>query len=182
MGLFSWVTSDTEKSIPSALYTDRLMTVFLLTPDGKAYREDEYLGYGEFGGVDVYELCASMNAKHLGMESWLEQVSSDDRRELGIFLELGSVYEDASGKLWAPFSRNYPFMDRFGITPTAGNYAEPVAPGMKTPNEYIKSGEWTERSMKSIGVIENPIKIVEDGSLSYNDVGASALCPNQGMV
>lgn len=67
MGVFSWCTSDTRKSIPCTYdtYEGAPSTVYLLNPFGAPYKEDNYEGYGEFGGKDVYELVAEWNRKYL---------------------------------------------------------------------------------------------------------------------
>ena len=65
MGFFSWHTQDTDKSIANQ-YSDRsTFTVFMLDDKGNSWVEDNYEGYGEFGGKDFYELLAEMN----GLES-----------------------------------------------------------------------------------------------------------------
>jgi hypothetical protein len=65
MGFFSWMTCDTGESIPSH-YSDRAtFPVAMITPDGRAFREPNYEGYGVFGGKDFYELLAELN----GLES-----------------------------------------------------------------------------------------------------------------
>lgn len=61
MGFFSWHTQDTNKSIANQ-YSDRpTFTVFMLDDKGNSWVEDNYEGYGEFGGKDFYELLAEMN-------------------------------------------------------------------------------------------------------------------------
>ncbi len=61
MGFFSWKTMDTDESI-SNCYSHKLpFTVFMLDDKGNKYREDEYEGYGIFGGKDFFELLAEMN-------------------------------------------------------------------------------------------------------------------------
>lgn len=63
MGFFSWKTSDTEKSIPSIFSGKETFTVYMATEDGRVWVEDQYEGYGVFGGKDIYELIAEMNGK-----------------------------------------------------------------------------------------------------------------------
>jgi hypothetical protein len=111
MGFFSWKTSDTHKSISNSYSCRPTFTVYLLQPHGlPPIREDEYEGYGDFGGQDVYELLA----------------------------------------LWHDLPRNRDI----GIDINFSNY--PVT-------------------------LEYPIKLVEDGTLRYEDVEASESCPNQGF-
>jgi hypothetical protein len=60
MGLFSWKTQDTDESIPASGSTRESFTVYM--SDGKTtWKEDNYEGYGEFGGKDYYELLDEMN-------------------------------------------------------------------------------------------------------------------------
>jgi hypothetical protein len=55
--------------------------VYLLQPDGEPIREDNYEGYGVFGGVDAHALLARWNAPD-------ECVGDDEEdRRVGIFLE-----------------------------------------------------------------------------------------------
>jgi hypothetical protein len=70
MGLFSWKTSDTGRSIPCEGASRDTFTVHLLMPDGtkdsegnvlKMVTEDSYTGYGEFAGIDVYAWLARVN-------------------------------------------------------------------------------------------------------------------------
>ena len=61
MGFFSWKTQDTNKSIPSR-YSDRATFKVVMVDDkGNKYVEEDYEGYGEFGGKDFYELLDEMN-------------------------------------------------------------------------------------------------------------------------
>lgn len=61
MGFFSWKTCDTGESIFNT-YSDReTVSVAMVDDKGNVYIEDEYGGYGEFGGKDYYQLVAEMN-------------------------------------------------------------------------------------------------------------------------
>tara|TARA_R110002153_G_scaffold36023_2_gene106797 strand:+ start:7508 stop:7846 length:339 start_codon:yes stop_codon:yes gene_type:complete len=61
MGFFSWKTQDTFKSICNAYSGKETFTVYMLDNQGNAWQEDDYDGYGVFGGKDYYELLAEMN-------------------------------------------------------------------------------------------------------------------------
>lgn len=63
MGLFSWITADTNRSIACSGSSRRTFTVHMTAPDGRQWREDNYEGYGEFGGKDIYELIAELNGE-----------------------------------------------------------------------------------------------------------------------
>lgn len=62
MGVFSWKTQDTNRSIPaSGNGVHDTFTVYMHDNKGNVWEEKEYEGYGEFGGKDFYELLAEMN-------------------------------------------------------------------------------------------------------------------------
>jgi len=61
MGLFSWKTQDTDKSIPCEGSGRPLLDVIMLDNKGNKWKESAYEGYGVFGGKDFYELLAEMN-------------------------------------------------------------------------------------------------------------------------
>jgi hypothetical protein len=61
MGFFSFKTQDTDRSIANQFSSRETFTVYMHDDKGNVYREDNYEGYGEFGGVDYYELVARMN-------------------------------------------------------------------------------------------------------------------------
>ena len=61
MGFFSWNTSDTNESIPSRYSERGTFTVYMVDNNNNVWQEDNYEGYGIFGGKDFYELLAEMN-------------------------------------------------------------------------------------------------------------------------
>jgi len=61
MGFFSWHTCDTDRSIANKYSEKQTFTVHMITPDGRVFTENDYDGYGEFGGKDFYELLAELN-------------------------------------------------------------------------------------------------------------------------
>lgn len=61
MGYFSWLFCD--RGNKENLRIDRLGHI--LCPDDTFIDEPEYEGYGEFNGVDAYDLVADWNRKHL---------------------------------------------------------------------------------------------------------------------
>ena len=63
MGFFSWKTQDTDKSISNSSSRRGTFTVYMSDNKGNKWREDEYDGYGRFGGKDYYELLAEMNGE-----------------------------------------------------------------------------------------------------------------------
>ena len=61
MGFFSWNTQDTDKSIANQYSNRKTFRVQMLDNKGNVWTEDDYEGYGRFGGKDYYELLAEMN-------------------------------------------------------------------------------------------------------------------------
>jgi hypothetical protein len=61
MGFFSWKTCDTGESIFNTSSDRETISVAMVDDKGSVYIEDEYEGYGVFGGKDYYQLVAKMN-------------------------------------------------------------------------------------------------------------------------
>ena len=61
MGFFSWRTQDTDRSICNNYSIRTPFTVVMLDDKGNKWYEQNYDGYGVFGGKDYYELLAEMN-------------------------------------------------------------------------------------------------------------------------
>ena len=58
-GQFSWLTHDTGRQIGSE--RSNTIDVWMFDNQGNSWFEKGYEGYGEFGGMDYYELLAKMN-------------------------------------------------------------------------------------------------------------------------
>ena len=79
MGCFSWITQNSNRSIIMAGYGTRkypCRTCYMWDNTGTRWREDNYEGYGEFGGKDFYVLLAEMNREY-GPEITHEQKRMD---------------------------------------------------------------------------------------------------------
>ena len=62
MGVFSFITTDTQKSLPNRWNEEReTFTVYLKYDKGNVWKEDQYDGYGIFGDRDIYCVIAEMN-------------------------------------------------------------------------------------------------------------------------
>jgi hypothetical protein len=85
MGFFSFKTTDTGRSISNRHSHLRTFPVTLVDNKGNIYRENNYEGYGIFGGKDIFILIAEMNGY-----KWNEEVDPDFEirrmRDLGIDL------------------------------------------------------------------------------------------------
>jgi len=63
MGFFSFKTTDTGESIPNIYSHRHPIRVVMKDNKGNYWVEEDYDGYGIFGGKDIYELIAEMNGK-----------------------------------------------------------------------------------------------------------------------
>ncbi len=61
MGYFSWKTCDTDRSIANNDSDRETFEVHMIAPDGRAFTEEDYGGFGVFGGKDFYDLLAELN-------------------------------------------------------------------------------------------------------------------------
>ncbi len=106
MGVVSWNTSDTKRSIPLSGSTRETFTVYMMTGD-QVYQEDAYNGYGCFGGKDFNIAVYELNLMKYGIEKVInmyntancelfkkvlpgtksEELSYGDKRNIGIILE-----------------------------------------------------------------------------------------------
>ena len=83
MGFFSWNTQDTDRSIANEHSNRKTFRVQMMDNKGNVWTEDNYDGYGRFGGKDYYELLAEMN----GFTSdKTDEAYTDEARGFGITL------------------------------------------------------------------------------------------------
>jgi len=88
MGLFSFMTQDTVRSIVIASKAGvresvrKPFTVYMKDGNGHVYQEDAYEGYGVFGGKDFYELVAEMNGlgsdRQAGIDLFFGKISVEN--------------------------------------------------------------------------------------------------------
>ena len=174
MGFFSWITADTNESIPA--YASGLgKTVYLLQPKGEPpIKEEEYEGYGEFGGVDAHEWVARRNvpAKRLA------GLSDEEVRLVGISLHNGGYYLDSeTGAKLSIFHFGHDVIDP-EIKAHYGTYNNPVRGyGGKTANELIKESRLVSQAHE----IALPLKFSFSPDAVYEDLPASKDCPDQGF-
>lgn len=134
MGVFSWKTSDTDRSIPCEgnPAEKEIFTVYMVTEDGQIFTEKEYQGYGEFGGKDIYVLIAEMNGQKGATDEesrdnffnniWLSGIQKDGKRLINRkdFQNYESPLEDYDGltpnqltkdKGWKSFGHDWELED-----------------------------------------------------------------------
>lgn len=84
MGFFSWKTSDTNRSISNTYSVRGTFRVIMLMPNGDKFIEDDYEGYGVFGGIDFYDAVYELNKDN---PKFAEEMSAErERRSIGITL------------------------------------------------------------------------------------------------
>ena len=197
MGVFSWVTADTKKSVR---LNDK-KPVYLLQPGGRApIEETNYDGYGMFGGVDAHEWLFNENAELFGItpvdleglsqrraeyqyvedtepltdkeEAMLEQF-----RERGISLDIGDAFRDTTtGEMWSVLTDDRVlvggkfFPDRFDVEiPEFG----------ACMNDLVKSGRFETVRIRDL-VDHKPLKFSHNKAAVYEELPASTQCPRQG--
>lgn len=85
MGMFSFLTADTDESISNVHSERGARTVYLLQPNGKKpIKESRYDGYGGFGPYDCFIWLVEMNAEAINVNA--SALSHDQKRDLGIDL------------------------------------------------------------------------------------------------
>lgn len=87
MGFSSFMTQDTNRSIANTHSSKPTFRVHLVDDKGNVYTENNYEGYGEFGGKFFYELLAEMN----GFKSKFKKGTyeyKDDALEFGVYFSL----------------------------------------------------------------------------------------------
>jgi len=167
MGFFSWKTSDTNRSIANQYSGRKTFVVHMITEDGRVFTEEDYEGYGVFGGTDIYELIAEMNGLCLDGDT-------DQKRSAAIDLLFKTSITNGE--------RTYTAREDFNM------WDKPLeSEDGKSPNELIKLG-WTIVYPNGYGdfnvAAKNGIKLpklVEDLPEDFSDVPYPKDCPDQGF-
>ena len=85
MGFFSWHAQDTGRSIANRYSGRPTFTVYMVNPlTDEFYKEDNYEGYGVFGGKDYYELLAEMQGLGSDRDKGIK-VAFDDTTEIDYY-------------------------------------------------------------------------------------------------
>jgi hypothetical protein len=99
-GQFSWMTQDTDEQIGSE--RENTIEVWMYDNEGNSWYEKRYEGYGEFGGMDYYELLAKMNGyseEDLEDKKVLKAMSyGKEMRDIGISLAFEKLPTKDKGK------------------------------------------------------------------------------------
>lgn len=145
MGMFSWITQDTHKSITGPACSAPGFPVTMTAPDGRKWYETSYGGYGEFGGKDFYDLVAEINDWESRVDAYLEQrkleheqakvrCEENYHRRMD---EWKAILDDPVKN--AVFWKMNVAKDAFSLNPN-------VAPVVVPPEDQTK--DWTEEELK----------------------------------
>lgn len=139
MGFFSFKTSDTKKSIPNMSSNKGTFPVHMITEDGQVFTEEEYEGYGVFGGRDIYTLIGELNG-----------VKGKTRDEIRSKVFSGKITERGvtNGKIKYAYQKDFE------------NYESPIkAQEGKTANQLSQEG-WEKYGGCNLDVIaKNGFKV-----------------------
>lgn len=178
MGVFSWCTSDTKKSIPCRRPFDDLPgTVYLLNPFGEPYKESSYEGYGKFAGKDVYDLVVEWNREYLAAEN----IRMPQRNEYAPGERGEGYYTAAMSKYYATCDAIRAYKDGASDDFMRENFGMLIAP-------WSNGADWKRCLGISLACYDEdhvklkyPIKIVEH-PMPYEEAGISPGCPFQGCI
>ena len=172
MGLFSFITSDTKRSIKLR----KPITVHLITEDHQVYTETYYDGYGHFGEQDIYALIGYLNG--------LTGEEDDVRRRTFRDLICGGIKKG---------DKKYYYGKDFE------HYETPIAAeGGKTPNELRRNHgfesiypnfnfeEFANDGIKVPKIVqklpkEHHLMTDEEWKKYFNSLPHTKNCPNQGF-
>ena len=175
MGCFSWMFAD--KNNEKNLKLDH--KGYLLTPDNKALKAEEYEGYGQFDGYDAYDLVADWNREYLSQHP-----------EFLVPQHGGKWDNETNSWITDPPTKR---IDEYSWY----KYYADLSLSKKEVKQKISEDEEVKEKMifpewRCIGIdiacyddqnaeLPYPIKIVRDGRVKYNEVPASENDPNQGF-
>ena len=96
MGFFSWKTQDTDKSIHNKYTGKATFKVIMADDKGNQWIENNYEGYGEFGGKDYHALVDEMNGgdgdRNRGIKLYFDEDS--DKYKFPSLSEDGKYYNE----------------------------------------------------------------------------------------
>jgi hypothetical protein len=177
MGFFSWKTSDTKRSIANVYSGRKTFTVHMITENGMVFTEEEYQGYGVFGGKDIYELIAEMNN--------LDYDKNNDNGARSAAIDLlfethitngERTYKQGTSKDARFFNWETPLEEEGGKTPN-----QLVAEGWKQvyPNGY---GDWNKAAKNGIKIPKLVTKLpkADDWKAGWEKLPYPENCEDQG--
>ena len=180
MGVYSWLTSDTEESVLHIPSGCPQATHYLLQPGKLPHIVAElYDGYGNFGyaAINAHRWLAEINAPALGLD--LSDLSDEELHSIGVTLAMGDVMIHAeTGDLYWIWVHK--IFESLGGTLLPGNYATQQLGLGGSVNDLLERGELIARPVAEHFSLPYPIKISRSPEAVYEDLPAAKHCPNQG--
>lgn len=170
-GQFSWMTYDTDVQIGSE--SQNTIDVYMYDDKGNQWYEKRYEGYGEFGGMDYYELLATMNG--YSEEDLIKKYKGKDMRDIGIDLAFKKLKTKAKGNkvLFPALVENpkfnwkrHDFTQEAESDPNQSWYQEPEYDDYEDDEDYENG--WYESIKTNEGVMSN-IHLLADASKDFED-------------
>lgn len=160
-GQFSWMTQDTGQQIGSQ--DENKIPVYMFDDKGKYYYENDYDGYGEFGGKDYYDLVAEMNG-YTADDAEKFGGTFGELRGVGIKLAFGELEPKNGGPVLFPALVTKP--DKFNYK--SHNFAVEAE---TDPNQSWYEPEEDEE--------DNSFDLDDDKDFGYNDEDEEELDENK---
>jgi hypothetical protein len=160
-GQFSWMTQDTGQQIGSQ--DENKIPVYMFDDKGKYYYENDYDGYGEFGGKDYYDLVAEMNG-YTADDAEKFGGTFGELRGIGIKLAFGELEPKNGGPVLFPALVTKP--DKFNYK--SHNFAVEAE---TDPNQSWYEPEEDEE--------DNSFDLDDDENYGYNDEDEEELDENK---
>ena len=144
-GQFSWMTQDTGDQIGSE--PQNKIDVYMYDNQGNSWKERDYEGYGEFGGMDYYDLVATMNG-YTEEDVKTMKGSFKELRQLGIDLAFGKIKtKDKKRKTLFPALvtdprynwKRHDFTQEAESDPNQSWYQEPEFDDYEDEDDYYES-------------------------------------------
>lgn len=184
MGFFSWLTADTNQSIPVAFSGRHKGPAFLLQPGKPAIREDAYDGNGQFGDTSAYVWLAKANldddqiSRVTAASNGNKRVDEEMLYMTGVHLQHGRIFRHRDTGVWFSVFHAAPDIYDFPITHLQGTY--------NTPHEVLGNLHANDAIAQGVLIAEQPfevkfpLKFSFDPDAVYEDLPASEVCPHQG--
>ena len=177
MGFFSWFTSDTKKSIANKYSTRETFPIHLVTEDGQIFTENDYDGYGVFGGKDTYVLIAEMNGYKGETEDETRNMAFNYIWKRGIKKDDKVIYHSWEGEEGTFRTYDAPIESEGGIC--ANDLVSQH--GWKGFGDSGEFDDWAEMGIKVPKLVERLPNTNADWKAWWDSLPYPECCPDQGF-
>lgn len=170
MGFFSWLTSDTERSISNNYSVRETFPVYMITEDGQVFYEEEYEGYGVFEGKDIFVLAAELNGYK----------GDTDEETRTLFFDKIWVRGIKKGDKMLVYREHFSRYDE-PIESEGGLCANDLISdhGWKSFGDGGEFEEWAEQGLKMPKLVE-VLPSMENWKIAWDSLPYPQSCPDQG--